>query len=390
MKEYSRIYAEVNLDMIRDNLKALKDNTAPGTKVCAVLKADGYGHGAVPIAKTIKDMVWGYAVATVDEALNLRLNQVEGPILVLGYVPQSRFKEAVEQEIRLTVFEREQAERLSKAAEEVGKKAHIHIKVDTGMGRIGLFPNEEGAALIKEISFLPFLDLEGIFTHMATADMEDKTAAGQQVESFQRFLAMLKKEGITFPIRHCSNSAGIIEMKSSHMDMVRAGISLYGFYPSDEVRRDLVALHPALELKSCVSYVKNVPPHTPISYGATYVTKKEERIATIPVGYGDGYPRSLSNKGYVLIHGTKAPICGRVCMDQMMVDVTGIEDVKEGDCVTLIGNDGGQTITVDELADLAGTFHYEFVCDLGRRIPRVYRKDGKIIGYKDWFDDRYQ
>lgn len=389
MKEYSRIYAKVDLDVIRDNLIALMKNTEEGTKVCAVLKTDGYGHGAVPIARAIRDIVWGYAVATLDEALNLRLNQVREPILVLGYIPWNRFSEAVKEEIRITVFEKEQAKRLSEAAQKLGKKAYVHIKVDTGMGRIGLFPDEKSKKVIKDISDLPFLQLEGIFTHMATADMKDKTAAQKQVRIFKDFINEMKKEGIRFPICHCSNSAGIIEMKDAHMDMVRAGISLYGFYPSEEVRKDLVSLHPALELKSCVSYVKEVPADTPISYGGTYVTSKSEKIATIPVGYGDGYPRSLSNKGYVLIHGKKAPICGRVCMDQMMVNVTEIDGIKEGDEVTLIGQDGGNKITVEELADLAGTFNYEFVCGLGKRVPRLYEQGGKTVGYKDWFDELY-
>lgn len=389
MKEYSRIYAKVNLDVIRDNLIALMKNTAEGTKVCAVLKTDGYGHGAVPIARAIQDIVWGYAVATLDEALNLRLNQVREPILVLGYIPWNRFSEAVKEEIRVTVFEKEQAKRLSEAAQKLGKKAYVHIKVDTGMGRIGLFPDEKSKKVIKDISDFPFLQLEGIFTHMATADMKDKTTAQKQVRIFKEFINEMKTEGIRFPICHCSNSAGIIEMKDAHMDMVRAGISLYGFYPSEEVRKDLVSLHPALELKSCVSYVKEVPADTPISYGGTYVTSKSEKIATIPVGYGDGYPRSLSNKGYVLIHGKKAPICGRVCMDQMMVNVTEIDGIKEGDEVTLIGQDGGNKITVEELADLAGTFNYEFVCGLGKRVPRLYEQGGKTVGYKDWFDELY-
>ncbi len=389
MKEYSRIYAKVDLDVIRDNLIALMKNTEEGTKVCAVLKTDGYGHGAVPIARAIQDIVWGYAVATLDEALNLRLNQVREPILVLGYIPWNRFSEAVKEEIRVTVFEKEQAKRLSEAAQKLGKKAYVHIKVDTGMGRIGLFPDEKSKKVIKDISDLPFLQLEGIFTHMATADMKDKTAAQKQVRIFKEFISEMKKEGIRFPICHCSNSAGIIEMKDAHMDMVRAGISLYGFYPSEEVRKDLVSLYPALELKSCVSYVKEVPADTPISYGGTYVTSKPEKIATIPVGYGDGYPRALSNKGYVLIHGKKAPICGRVCMDQMMVNVTEIDGVKEGDEVTLIGQDGGNKITVEELADLAGTFNYEFVCGLGKRVPRLYEQGGKTVGYKDWFDELY-
>lgn len=389
MKEYSRVYAQIDLDIIRNNLIALKDNTKEGTKICAVLKTDGYGHGAVPIAREIDDLVWGYAVATLDEALNLRKNNIKKPILVLGYVPESRYLEAIENEIRVTVFEEKQGKQLSIAAGKTGKTAYVHIKVDTGMGRIGFFANEQSKEAIKNIATYPYLELEGIFTHMATADMLDKTAACKQVDVFQKFVQKLKEEGISFPICHCSNSAGIIEMKDSHMDMVRAGISLYGFYPSDEVKKELVPLTPALELKSCVSYVKIVPSHTPISYGGTYITTGEEKIATIPIGYGDGYPRTLSNKGYVLIRGKRAPICGRICMDQMMVNVTDISDVQEGDCVTLIGSDGEEKISVEELADLSGIFHYEFVCGLGKRIPRIYRRNREIVGYKDWFDEVY-
>ena len=389
MKDYSRVYARIDLDAIRNNMEALKHNTKRGTKICAVLKTDGYGHGAVPIARTIEDLVWGYAVATIDEASMLRINQISQPILVLGYVPECRYREAIDSEIRITVFEKEQAENLEKTAAEMGKMAHVHVKIDTGMGRIGMMPDENAVSLIKEMGKMPHLDLEGIFTHMATADMADKTAAKEQVRVFCAFLAKVEETGISIPIRHCSNSAGIIEMEESHLDMVRAGISLYGFYPSDEVGREQVSLTPAMELKSTVIYVKTVPSHTPISYGATYVTEGERRIATIPVGYGDGYPRALSNRGYVLIHGKKAPICGRICMDQMMVDVSDIPDTREGDEVTLLGKDGSQVIRAEELAEMVGSFHYEFVCGIGKRVPRIYVKEGRIVGCKDYFQDRY-
>lgn len=389
MKQYKRVYASVNLDAIRKNMEAMKANIADTTMLCGVVKADGYGHGSVPVAKTVEDLVWGYAVAAVEEGLVLRAHHITKPILVLGYVPEESFSVLIEKEIRYTISEWKEAVVLSNIAQELGKNAYVHIKMDTGMGRIGIRSSEEVLVLAKKLNTLPNIQIEGIFTHMATADMEDKTGAKKQIQMFKQTLQLLKDNGISIPICHCSNSAGIIDLREANIDMVRAGIALYGLYPSEEVKKENVPLIPALELKSIITYLKTVPEGTPIGYGATYITDKETKVATVSIGYGDGYPRTLSNKGYALVRGQKAPIIGRVCMDQFMMDVSHISDVQEGDVVTLIGKDQNEQITVEELAQLAGTFNYEFVCDLGKRIPRVYIKDGKVVGTKDYFDDQY-
>lgn len=389
MKQYKRVYATVDLDAIRQNMEAMKANIAKGTMICGVVKSDGYGHGSVPVAKAVEDLVWGYAVAAVEEGWVLRDHHITKPILVLGYVPEEEFESLVEQEIRYTVSEWKEVEILSKIAQKLGKNAYVHIKMDTGMGRIGLRSAEEILTLAQKIETLPNIVIEGIFTHMATADMADKTKAKEQIRMFKEMLQLLENNGIYIPIRHCSNSAGIIDLKEANIDMVRAGIALYGLYPSEEVNKENVCLTPALELKSIVSYLKTVPKGSPIGYGATFVTQKETKVATVSIGYGDGYPRALSNKGYALVRGKKAPIIGRICMDQFMMDVSDIPEIQQGDTVTLIGKDQNEQITVEELAELAGTFNYEFVCDLGKRIPRVYISGGKIVGTKDYFHDQY-
>lgn len=389
MKQYKRVYATVNLDAIRHNMEAMKANIASGTKLCGVVKADGYGHGSVPVAKAVEDLVWGYAVAAVEEGWVLRAHHITKPILVLGYVPEESFESLVEKEIRYTVSEWKEAAVLSEIAQKLKKTAYIHIKMDTGMGRIGVRSAEEVLELAQKIKTLPGIYMEGIFTHMATADMADKTDAKKQIQRFKEALQLLESNGIHIPVCHCSNSAGIIDLKEANIDMVRAGIALYGLYPSEEVKKENVSLIPALELKSIVSYLKTVPKGTPIGYGATFVTEKETKVATVSIGYGDGYPRALSNKGYALVRGQRAPIIGRICMDQFMLDVSDIPDIQEGDVVTLVGRDQDERITVEELAELAGTFNYEFVCDLGKRIPRVYTKGGVIIGTKDYFHDQY-
>lgn len=387
--KYYRVYAGINLDNIYENMKELKDNTAAGTQMVAVIKADGYGHGAVPVANTIDDMVAAYAVATIDEALNLRRHNITKPIYILGFIYEHRIKDAILNDIRMSVFDKKMAVFISETAKELGKKAYIHIKVDTGMSRIGFMASDVSADIVKEISELPDIEVEGIFTHFASSDASDKKMANRQLELFNDFIEKLENRGINIKLKHCANSAGIIDMPGADMTEVRAGIALYGMYPSDEVNKKAVVLRPALELMSHVIFVKKVPAGTGISYGSTYVTTTETEIATIPVGYGDGYPRNLSNKGYVLINGKKCKILGRVCMDQFMVDVTGM-DVHEGDVVTLIGKDGDRCITVEELAELAGTFNYEFVCNLGKRIPRVYYRNGRVVCMKDYFIDEYE
>ena len=261
----------------------------------------------------------------------------------------------------------------------------MHLALDTGMSRIGFLDNEESLETILRIAKLPNLEIEGMFTHFARADETDKTPAYVQLKRYNQFADALEKKGIQIPIKHCSNSAGIIRMPESNMDMVRAGITIYGIYPSDEVEREIIKLQPAMEIKSHITYIKEVGPDIGISYGATYVTKEPTMVATIPVGYADGYPRSLSNKGYVLIHGKKAPILGRVCMDQMMVDVTQIPEAKELDEVTLMGRDHGVCLSAEELGRLSGRFSYEFVCDISKRVPRIYVQDGKVTECKNWF-----
>lgn len=386
---YTRVCANIDLDAILYNMESMRKNIDSQTKIMAVIKTDGYGHGAIEIAETIEplDYTFGFAVATVEEGIILRRHGIKKPILVLGYVFPDEYEVLLLNELRPAVFTLEMAEELSKTAEQLGVNCPVHLKVDTGMNRIGMKVKEESAELVEQISKLPHMILEGIFTHFARADEKDKTAACQQLELFQKMIAMLEEKGITILYHHCSNSAGIVEMKEANMDIVRAGITLYGLWPSDEVEKSRIDLKPVLSLKSHVAYVKTLEPGESISYGGTYTTTTKEVIATIPVGYGDGYSRGLSNQGYVLIHGKKAPIRGRVCMDQFMVDVTKIPDVKIGDEVTLIGTDGTEKITMEELGEVSGRFNYEFACDLGKRIPRVFYKDGKRVRTRDYFGD---
>ena len=376
--KYYRVYAEINLDAIVKNVDNLMALTKENTGALAVVKADGYGHGDVAVAKAVAQKVTGYAVATLDEAVNLRENGVKKPILVLGYVDPYEFDILVSHEITATVFDVETAQLLADAARVQKKQAHCHIKVDTGMRRIGLEPDENGIAIVKQITALKELSADGIFTHFAASDETDKTSAEHQFKLFTDFTGRLEKEGIHFTYRHCANSAAVIDMPQVDLDMVRLGIAMYGMYPSDEVKKEKVELFPALDLKSHVTMVKEIPAGEKVSYGGTFTTTRTTKLATVSVGYGDGYPRALSSKGYVLVRGQKAPIVGRVCMDQMMVDVTDIENVTRADIVTLIGKDGDAEITVEEIAALAGTFNYEFVCGIGKRVPRVYIRNGEM------------
>ena len=315
----------------------------------------------------------------------MKKNQVKKPVLVLGCIFPDQRDIMIEQEVRMTCYTLEMAEDISKRAQKLNQKAYIHIKLDTGMSRLGFQITEESVEEICRIASLPNLVLEGMYSHFATADETDKTFTKKQLERYLWMKEKLEERKVTFPYYHCSNSAGIIDVKEANMDLVRAGISTYGLYPSNEVEKKNVPLKPALQLISHVAHVKWVESGTPVSYGCTYVTKRRTRIATIPVGYGDGYPRSLSNKGYVLIRGKKAPILGRVCMDQFMVDVTDIDAVTFQDRVTLVGTDGGEDLPVEVLSDLSGRFNYEFVCDLGKRIPREFIRNGKVVEQMDYF-----
>lgn len=388
MKQYNRVCARIDLDAIEYNMEMMHKNTQEGVSMISVIKTDGYGHGAVQIARMLepKDYIWGYAVATLDEAVVLRKRGIKKPILVLGCIFPDQWEAAITHEIRFTVYTNEMAEGISELAGKLGKDAYVHIKLDTGMSRLGFLIQEESAEIITGITRLPGLIMEGMFTHFAKADETDKTFTNKQYEGYLWMKKRLDENGVTFQYYHCCNSAGIIDVKEANLDLVRAGISTYGLYPSEEVEKENVPLKPALELVSHVAHVKWVDEGTPVSYGGTYITKRRTRIATIPVGYGDGYPRSLSNKGYVLIHGKEAPILGRVCMDQFMVDVTEIEDVAFGDVVTLVGENEGAHLPVEVLSDLSGRFNYEFVCDLGKRIPREFIRHGEVVEQMDYFE----
>ena len=390
LESYQRVWAEVDLDAIWENMVHMKENIAENTKILAVIKTDGYGHGGVPIAKMLEqlDFMFGYAAATYEEAHVLREAGVKKPILILGYTFPYCYEELIREEIRPAVYRRDTVEELAAAAAKVGKKAKVHIKVDTGMGRIGITPDEEGLEFVRFLIEHPELEVEGIFTHFAKSDETDKTSANHQLELFQNFIDKIQTElGITIPVKHCSNSAAILEMPQANMDMVRAGITTYGLYPSEEVSKDIVPLRAAMSLYSHIVYCKTIHAGQSVSYGGLFTAQKDTRVATIPVGYGDGYPRSLSGRGYVLIHGKKAPILGRVCMDQFMVDISEIPEAMDGDKVTLLGMDGTERITAEELGELSGRFNYEFVCDLGKRIPRVYIQHGEITEVRDYFEN---
>lgn len=383
---YSRICAKVDLDAILYNIHSLSASLKENTLILAVVKADGYGHGAIPIARELEkqEVIRGFAVATAEEALELRDAGIKKMILVLGCVFPESYEKLMLTDVRFTVSSFAMAQGLSAAAADCGRTAYIHIKIDTGMHRIGFPVSEDSADEIERLCRLPGLSPEGIFTHFARADEKDKAYAKKQRLAFDKMIGMLEKRGRTFTIRHCANSAAAMELPEAQYDMVRAGISVYGLWPSEEMDHSFL-LRPALSLYSRIVHIKWLPEGSPISYGGTYVTSARQRIATIPVGYGDGYPRALSNRGYVLIHGRRAPIVGRVCMDQFMVDVTHIPEAAEQDRVVLIGSDMEENISMEELGELSGRFNYEFACDLGNRIPRLYYKAGQLSEIKDYF-----
>ena len=367
---------KIDLDAISDNFNAIRAKTK--VPVMAVIKADAYGHGAIQVARLLQDRAAFFGVSSMLEATELRRAGLTNPILILGHTPVKAFASAIREGIRPTIFRYEDAKALSDAAMAAGISAPFHFAVDTGMSRIGFPVTEEAADLCARIAKLPGLVTEGIFSHFATADSADLSRSRKQAELFDTFCDMLKVRGVEISIRHLNNSAGLMNF-DAHYEMVRAGIVTYGMYPSDEVSPDLLALKPALQFMSKVTFVKTLPAGKEISYGGTYTTVKETVVATVPVGYADGYRRSLSNKFYCLIHGKRAPILGRVCMDQMMVDVTGIPETKPGDRVTLVGTDGDETITMEQIAAAADSFNYEFACGISRRVPRIYVSGGQKV-----------
>ena len=381
MKKYSRIRADIDLDAVLYNFENMKANIRPGCKITAVIKADGYGHGSVQIAELMEpyDYMWGFAVAAADEAFRLRRAGIRKPIMLLGYTFDEFYEDLIREDVRICVFDYDTAVRVSDAAFTAKKKAIIHIALDTGMSRIGFRDNDASVAEIVKIAKLPNIEIEGLFTHFARADEVSIDPAVRQLERYDAFAEKVEKAGVDIPIHHVSNSAGIIRLREANKDMVRAGITVYGLMPSADVETDIVPLKPVMSLVSHISYVKNIEAGDEVSYGGTFKAEKTMRVATIPVGYADGYPRMLSGKGYVLIKGRKAPILGRVCMDQFMVDVTDIEGVTRGDEVVLLGKQGDERITAEELGDLSGRFNYELVCDISKRVPRNFIYEGRII-----------
>lgn len=366
----------IDLDAIGHNIAAVKARVkAP---VMAIIKADAYGHGAVELARYLDDSCAFFGVSSILEALELRQAGIQKPILILGYTPESAFPDAIRQHIRPTIFRYEDGLALSQAAQALGMTAQFHFAVDTGMSRIGFQVTQEDADLCARIAALPCLEAEGLFSHFATADCADLTRARHQAAQFAAFDRMLKDRGLVIPLRHLDNSAGLMNFGCEY-EMVRSGIVTYGMYPSDEVDPNLLDLRPALRWESRITHLKTLEPGREIGYGGTYTTTRPTRVATIPVGYADGYRRNLSGKFYVLIRGKKAPILGRICMDQMMVDVTEIPEAQQNDVVVLVGRSGEARITVEEIAAQGDSFNYEFVCGISRRVPRVYLSGGEVV-----------
>ncbi|MDE5966566.1 MAG: alanine racemase [Lachnospiraceae bacterium] len=367
-----RSYVRVDIPAVIHNMNEVKKKVAPDVKVMAVIKADAYGHGALEVGAALRNVADCFGVATIEEAVELRTAGLLLPILILGYTMHAKYADVIAWDVTQTIYNYEDARLLSAEAGRQGKTAKVHIALDTGMTRIGFPAVADSVAELQRIAALDNIYLEGLFTHMSCADSADKAYAKKQMKRFDDFLELLNAAGLEIPVKHICNSAGIMEFDDHRYNMVRAGIIIYGLYPSEEVAKERIDLKPALSWYAHVTHVKTTPAGEGVSYGATYVTERPTRIATIGLGYADGYSRALSNKGYVLIRGKRAPIIGRVCMDQFMVDVSEIDGVSVEDVVTLVGADGEQRISVEEIAALAGSFNYEFVCDISKRVPRVY------------------
>ncbi|MGI5879913.1 MAG: alanine racemase [Syntrophomonadaceae bacterium] len=371
-------WAEINLAAVKHNLGQIR-NFVGQSRIMAVVKANAYGHGILEISRLCEqEQVDFFGVATLEEALLLRSSGITKPILVLGSVPVNSLRLLVTNDIRATVFSESLAVELSRVAKELARPAYVHIKVDTGMGRLGIIPGNTAWKTVKTIYELPGIVTEGIFTHFAAADAAKADYTLQQLESFKSFVNQLEQSGIRIPIRHCANSAAIIQFPQSHMDMVRAGILLYGLYPSEQVRQGAISIIPAMTLKSRVSYIKTVPAGETLSYGRTYCCSQNTRVATVPIGYADGYRRSLSNKAMAVINGKLIPQIGTICMDQCLFDISQSDDVREGDEIILFGRPE-QGVTADDLANLSGTINYEVVCGISTRVPRTYHESPDLM-----------
>ncbi|MGP2657855.1 alanine racemase [Malaciobacter sp. WC5094] len=378
------VWAEINLDNLANNIREVRRVTNPKTKISAVIKADGYGHGAVAIAQTLlENGADRFAVATLSEALQLRKEFKETQIMVLGYTPEHLAQEIVNNNIIQTIYSLEQAKEFSKVAKQLNKNIVVHIKIDSGMNRLGMLCSEDTVNTVLQISKLENLVIEGIYTHFAAADELDKTYTKMQVEKFIKIVEQIEEKGLIIPIKHVSNSAAIIDMPEFNFDMVRAGIMLYGLYPSQSVNHERVNLKEVMCLKAKIAQVKEIEAGSGISYGLTYKCEHKTKIATLPIGYADGYTRMLSNKAKVLVENKIVPVLGNICMDQCIIDVTNL-DVKMGDEVVLYGGNNKDGISIDSVANLLNTINYEIVCMVDKRVPRIYLKDNIKTNYKDY------
>lgn len=377
------VYAEIDLDAIAYNMRNIK-NLAKDKEVIAVVKADCYGHGSLDLVPTLlENGASRLAVAVLTEGIELRNNSIKAPIMILGFTPLYLSEELINYDIEQTVYDLEYAKELSDIALKLNKKAKIHIAIDTGMGRIGFLPNKKALEDICEICSLKGLDVIGIFSHFSTSDEKNKQYTNEQFRKFTDLLKNLSARGVEIPLKHISNSGAIIDMHETYLDAVRAGIILYGYYPSNEVNKNNISLKPALTLKARIIRVQEMDPGMYISYGRTFKTKRKSLIATLPIGYADGYSRLLAKNAKVIINGKFAPIVGRICMDQCMIDVTDVGNVKVGDEVILLGEEGNLKFNADDWAEIMGTINYEILCMLKYRISRIYKKDAQIITIKN-------
>lgn len=383
-KHLRPVWAEVNLDNLAHNMREIR-KISKSKDIIAVIKADGYGHGALDIAPTLlENGATKIAVAVLNEAIELRRGGIKAPIIILGFTPPSLIDMLLRYDIEQTVYSYELAKEISNMAQKKNKKAKIHIALDTGMGRIGFLPNDESVEDVYKISKLPNIIIEGLYSHFSTADEEDKTYTELQLKKFNEFYDKLIKKGIKINIRHIANSAAIIDLPKSHFEAVRPGVILYGYYPSEEVSREKINLKPVMSLKTNIVHIKKLPAGEYIGYGRKFKTNRESIIATLPVGYADGYTRFLFEKAKVIINGSFAPVVGRICMDQCMVDVTDVKNVQLGDEVILLGEKDNLKFDADDIAKLIGTINYEVTCMISKRVPRVYLKSGKVIKIRNY------
>ena len=384
MKLSRPVWAEINLDNLAHNMREVRRVVNKNSKVTAVIKADGYGHGAVVIGHILlENGADRFAVATLSEAIQLRTAFADTEIMVLGYTPNEFASDIIKNNIIQTIYTIEQAQEYSNVAISLKKQAKVHIKLDTGMSRLGMVFSDETIDSILEMSKLVGLDIEGIFTHFAVADEIDKTFTFKQVEKFNHIVSKLEEKGLNIPIKHVSNSAAIIDLPEFNFDMVRAGIMLYGLYPSKNVNKNAVKLKEVMCLKAKVSQVKELEANCGVSYGLKYKSDKKSQVATLPIGYADGYTRMLSGKAKVMINDSITSIIGNICMDQCIIDVTNL-DVKVGDEVVLFGGNNANGITIDSIAETLNTINYEIVCMVDKRVPRVYIQDEKTLDIKDY------